>query len=152
MKSILTSTLLVALIFCSSVFAAEWRIIETKQIKRDDILDLYPDITAISNGPIYYFKDQSNPYKLGRAYRVTTITQETADVVLLDEFNVGDEGFMSHLSSKLLNLRGTKCYFGVGKFRVTKWNSPTSFDFEMSGKNYRLRDIGSDRIMLIELK
>jgi len=118
--------------------------------------DYYPWITYLSQGPTDWLDEKSTSVVQGRAYRIVVLTSEIYDSVYIEEITSGDEGCcVSVTSIRKLDLDQLFSEFGiVGErtgFKLIRWLSPTSVEFSIHSRKFRMTNIADKQVEVREL-
>jgi len=95
----------------------------------EKLISYYPYIIELHNSPIKYHADQSNPYDLGTMYRAVITYEEAYYYLLVEKFQVGDEGSLTYISSNHVPLDIHS------KIEFIKWLNDSAF--EILVKNHK---------------
>jgi len=130
--------------------------------KPQDKPDYYAWISSMSSGPIEWEdmtgdEDASNNTVTNRFFRVVITTSEIYSTVYIEEITRGSEGCCVRLGSiRKINLDDFKNKFSlrgeISGFMLTKWNSPTSFNFKLGGREFVAKNIGNEVLDIEETK
>ncbi|MEO0445497.1 MAG: hypothetical protein AAF191_05405 [Verrucomicrobiota bacterium] len=91
-----------------------------------DPTSYYPYIQFMSNGEVLWNDRLTDPYNLGVQHRAVIISQEIYRTLIVETFQVQDEGGLIHRASQQLPL-------GEAVLKFETWASPTSFFVKIDG-------------------
>lgn len=132
--------------------------IPVETVKQEKVRPNYPFPTFLSTSPYIWYKDVQNVPIKGHAFRISTFSEQQQYKIFIEKIEFGDGGCCREIiefRELLLDENFLNQHFpaNAGKhgFKLIRWISPETLEFEAYGGKYKLSDIGNTQPTIEEL-
>ncbi len=128
-------------------------------IIQDQIRPSYPFPSFLSTGPYVWYENVKNKPIKGHTFRIATFSEESQYRIFIEKVEFGDGGCCLEIidyRQLIINEELLKKYFSKHKgqhgFKLIRWISPETFEFEAYGGTYQLTNVSDENPLLKEIK